>query len=337
MFQSICRFRDLVGPFGLAVGLGLSACGEASSSTPDPAGGTSGGFSSNSGAGGATDTGGVTSGGHMAAGGATQEECTPVSSAYVYGLTSPVYHDKSRGEVPDPERFVFTNNGQPLVSQQNPQRQRLLSLCAGPAAIDVRHELSGELVGQAGWDVEPVILPDAGANKDVSLWQRVLFATGGPGDYRLETITPDWTAPDAGRWRFHIFNGLADESLSARLVPFDITEFQVIDAAEDAYEVSVIDGLGPRESAIVEVDHPVWHDVQDAQRFVALQYWRDSAPGEKLWLNLIVPSSLGQSKFANAPDGTILFWPIYPDGETSLLSVYFTCRDPLFADPSICP
>jgi hypothetical protein len=249
-------------------------------------------------------------------------------------LTSPVYH--YRPGVADPDRFALRVGGQPvppLDPDRDLTRQYEVELCAGQAVVDVAHAVSGEAVGHAEWAVAPVQLPDLEDERKGLMPERILFATGGPGDYRTQLITPRWDAPPRGHWRFHVLNALPDETLSARLVAFDYSTNRVV----EGFQATVVAALAARDSSIVEVAFPPWAGLGTAPNQVALEYWPDGRPQAKMLLPINLPNPDSPTRFSSAPDGTVFTLMVDPENTGTLIATFFACRDPLFAQHSTCP
>jgi hypothetical protein len=313
----------------VAVGALIAAagcCGEAPASTSTGSGGEGGAGAGGSGAGGE--------------GGSAPVACEdPISRALVRGLSSPV--DLHPSKMMDADALAVSYDGAPVMPVAGAQRIFDLPLCAGHANVDVSHAASGELMGHVEWDVTPTTVSDAGSwGKDFLFHEKLVIVYGEAGAYKTDLVTPLYEAPPEGRWRIHVFNGLLDDSLTARLVPFDIETFTVIPPEQDPYEVPVVTGLPAKSSTVVEVDHPIWHDPADPQKLVVLEYWRSSAPGERVFNLMHVPTSgtpfETEIGFANWPDGTIAQLFVQPNFQGELGALYFLCRDPLWSttDPA---
>lgn len=264
--------------------------------------------------------------------------CTSISRAYVYGLTSPVYHYMPG--VADPDRFAIRVGGEPvppLDPNADLARQYEVELCAGQAVVDVAHAVSGAAIGHAEWTVTPVQFPELEEERKGLMAERILFATGGPGDYRTQVITPRWDAPPAGHWRFHVLNGLPGETISARLVAFDYATNRVVEETSNPFQAPIVTALAARDSAIAEVPFPPWTGLGAVPNLVAVEYWSSGTPLKKHWLPINLPNQDSPTRISSAPDGTIFTLMVDPEMNGSLFAYFFSCRDPLFAQHTTCP
>jgi hypothetical protein len=251
--------------------------------------------------------------------------------AHVRGLVAPSFEGKP-GDA-DPGGIAVFYNGTEVAGSA--MRSFDVPLCAGDATVEVRSVASGASIGRSDWNPSPNTTIDKGAWAGYVFPERLIVAYGEPGSYKLDVVPARFDAPSGGRWRFHVLNGLTQDTFSARLVPYDPTKGEIVDPTTDPYEQLVASHVPSKSSLVVEIDHPIWHDLAAPQKHVALQYWADSAPDVRGMLQMMVPTKatpvetpVGSS---NWPDGTVATLVIQPNFVAVLDAFYFVCRDPLWS------
>jgi hypothetical protein len=268
-------------------------------------------------------------------------EETAVTEYEVLGLTSPVFYaDREEDELPDdpdPDRFSVTYNGEKVRVFENGSRNYRIYLCAGPAVLDIKHEMSGVSVGHWEWEVPPerFTVPGAVAGgwpEDSFFRQTYIIVYGMTTAFTVDPVEINYAEPTDGKWRVYVFNGYQDDSISARIAGLDMVNQTVIPDEENPFIAPVVTGLAAKSSAVVEADHPYWHDTNEEPVYVTFEFWFDSAPTVRRSFLIQEPvlPTMTETGLANWPDGSILFFYVWPDHEATLEGHFFNCRDPMF-------
>jgi hypothetical protein len=260
------------------------------------------------------------------------------SSAIIFGLNSPVFDYSSipgiqamspeEREALDNDRLSYTYNGLDLT--YDVERINPFLLCSGPASVEITHGVTGELIGRFEWEAELNTISDPGDRvgphgENPRFTSKAIVVFGSRGNFSTRTFVPDFSAPEDGRWRFHILNGMLEARVSARLVSAEWVEGALVAVQENpAIDQPVVTELAPKEIAIVEVAHPHWNGPEEPVPWSVLEYWFDDSPNRHTY-QLTIPY---QKTGTVWPDGTIAYWIISPDTRYGFLedNVFF-CRD----------
>jgi hypothetical protein len=304
--------------------------------------------------------------------------CEIISYAYIKGLTSPVWHGvlpvpDDIPDDPDPDRFTIVYNGEPAPRTHGffGVRMEYLHECTGHATVELSHTVSGEFIGREEWDVIDVTstfddwisLMSVSNGRAPELPDITLVAFGEAHAYSTKAVHMQWGPPvaDKGLWRFHVFNGLLNDNLTARLVSGDIVRDKYDVVPDGLVQIAVVTNMAPKSVDIVEADHLRWHDDYEygvaPQKAMALELFRgSSADPDKLLQRypLIYPLmefdayerlGLAPGTMLSLPDGMVTTVGVNPEGQFWGYGISFLCRDPMYASifgasdtyPTPCP
>jgi hypothetical protein len=189
------------------------------------------------------------------------------------------------------------------------------------------------------------------------LWKYALGSSGEEGAYHVDLITLDWgPTSEPGRYRIFVFNGLANESISGRMVAVDYDMEQGFTYNPDVFEASIVSTLAAGHWASIEAQHPIWTDPNDPPTLTMPDFWSDARADlhlpAQLAQNVLVPrggagpmdeeisaTPYAEYPFTPFPDQGVFFIHVFPFANAatgglavSSFTLAFSCRDSLFRE-----
>jgi hypothetical protein len=288
--------------------------------------------------------------------GGTDAACEIISRVEIMGLTAPVlpYLDYGVSEDQDPDRITVIYNGNLVPEDPAHYGMRFYRVpeCAGHAVFELLHTVSNELIGRAEWDVVDVLttFTDWTSYLDqngqmIHFPDVYLFAFGEPGSYSVADMHVKYGPSnfDKELWRFHIVNGLLNDSVTIRLYSGDLEQEAGEVTPDGNMETLLVTNMAPKSYTIVgDVDHVRWHEYGVVPtKAMALEIYLGASvdPGSLLVtvpqvIPLIVDvEAIGINYGTWVPymSGSVMILLVRPNGFVDEMQYIFSCRDPLWA------